>query len=86
MNQAASQPIEFPDQDGIELSAAGVSQQRIEGRPSFSGTTHSVITVFRHDLETAVFCQLAEVAELHIDGLAAGGADASIDGDASAHG
>ena len=63
MHHGPGDPVESPDQNDIETSAAGIGHHLIEARPLGFRATDSVRVLLR-DLETALGGHLAQVIDL----------------------
>ena len=74
----AGDPIEGPDQDDLELAAAGIGQQLIETR-ALCFRAADPVSVFVNDLETALRGQRAQIVHLGLRMLVQGG-NAEVDG------
>ena len=70
---ASRQTIAAPDQKHIELAAAGILEELIEGRAPGSDAADAVVTVFVHDFPFALPGQLAQIELLIFRMLVQGG-------------
>lgn len=72
VDHGAGQPVESPDQQHIETTAAGVAQHLIESRPARLGAA-DLVPVLAHDPEAPLAGHLAQVEKLCLEVLIDGG-------------
>jgi hypothetical protein len=77
--EASAESIQSPDQDRLELSPLRGLKHLVKLWPAVRGSADALIAVFADDLKAALLGKLAQVAELHLNGLTCRCAHAAVD-------
>jgi hypothetical protein len=78
MFQRATEAVDFPDGDQVELAPMGISHEAVELRPALTRTRDTFIEVFGYDLPASPGTILPKLRKLHFRVLSVQRADSGV--------
>src|SRR5439155_3326388 len=70
MLEGPTEPVDFPNQDGVELPLSSIDHQSIERGPRLLGTRRAMVYIYFNDLQAAAFRVFPQLGQLHFGTLA----------------